>query len=200
MPREGGLISYRICCAVVHFLLFVLWRWDVEGLENLPAEGPVIVVANHISYWDPAMIAAALPRKIFFMAKKELFSIPVLGFFLKRWGVFPVDRGRPDRDAVKRTLELLKRGQVIGIFPEGARSKTGSLLPPSTGAAYFAAKTGVPVCPAGVIKVKGASSWGLFPKMALRIGPCTGFDSSRKQDLKAGAGQLMGKIQELIEQ
>lgn len=166
----------------------------------MPAEGPVIVVANHISYWDPVLIAAALPRRIFFMAKKELFSIPVLGFFLKSWGMFPVDRFHLNRDSIKRTLELLKQGQVIGIFPEGTRSKTGSLLPPNTGAAYFAVKTGVPVCPAGVIKVEGATSWGIFRKMALRIGPCTSFEGSKKQDLKIIAGQMMGKIQELIEE
>jgi 1-acyl-sn-glycerol-3-phosphate acyltransferase len=198
LSGEGRLIYYWIGRALCRFLLFFIWRWDVEGLENFPSEGPVIVVANHVSYWDPVLIGSALPRQVFFMAKKELFSIPVLGFSLKSWGVFPVDRSRPDRGAIKRALDLLKQGQVVVVFPEGTRSKTGSLLPPSTGAAYFATSTGAPVCPAAIITVRGASSWGLWPRLSLRIGPCISFSGDRKQDLDSVAGQMMLEIQQLL--
>jgi 1-acyl-sn-glycerol-3-phosphate acyltransferase len=198
LSGEGRLIYYWIGRALCRFLLFFIWRWDVEGLENFPSEGPVIVVANHVSYWDPVLIGSALPRQVFFMAKKELFSIPVLGFSLKSWGVFPVDRSRPDRGAIKRALDLLKQGQVVVVFPEGTRSKTGSLLPPSTGAAYFATRTGAPVCPAAIITVRGASSWGLWPRLSLRIGPCISFSGDRKQDLDSVAGQMMLEIQQLL--
>jgi 1-acyl-sn-glycerol-3-phosphate acyltransferase len=157
----------------------------------------VILVSNHVSYWDPVLIGSALTRQVFFMAKKELFSIPVLGLSLKCWGVFPVDRSRPDRGAIKRGLELLKQGQVIAVFPEGTRSKTGALLPPNTGVAYFATKTGAPVCPTAVIAVKG-SSWGLWRRYSLRFGQSITFSGDRKQDLDAVAGQMMQKIQELL--
>lgn len=199
MPREGDLISYRICRALMRFLLFSIWRWDVEGLENIPADGPVIIVSNHISYWDPVVIAAAVSRQVFFMSKKELFAIPVFGLLIKSWGVFPVDRGHPDRSAIRRALDLLKGGQIVGIFPEGTRNKTGSLLPPSTGAAYFAIRTGAPVCPAAIIEVRGRSSWGLFRRLSLRLGPIMSFTGHNKEQADEVARHMMFKIQELID-
>ncbi len=198
MSGEGRLIFYWIGRAFCRFLIFFIWRWRVEGLENFPSEGPVIVVANHVSYWDPVLIGSALPRQVFFMAKKELFSIPVLGLSLKSWGVFPVDRSRPDRGAIKRALDLLKQGQVVAVFPEGTRSKNGSLLPFSTGAAYFATRTGVPVCPVAVITVRGSSSWGLWRRLTLRIGSGTSFSGDRKQDLESVTSQMVLEIQELL--
>jgi 1-acyl-sn-glycerol-3-phosphate acyltransferase len=198
VPGEGCLIYYRIGRALCRFLIFFIWRWRVEGLENFPAEGPVIVVANHVSYWDPVLIGSALPRQVFFMAKKELFSLPLLGISLKSWGMFPVDRSRSDRGAIKRALELLKQGQVIGVFPEGTRSKSGSLLPFSTGAAYFATRTGVPVCPVAVVTVTGSSSWGLWRRLSLRIGSCSSFSGDRRQDLEAVAGEMKQEIQDLM--
>ncbi len=193
------MIYYWIGRALCRFLIFFIWRWRVEGLENFPSEGPVIVVANHVSYWDPVLIGSALPRQVFFMAKKELFAIPVLGWSLKSWGVFPVDRSHPGRGVIKRTLDLLKQGQVVAVFPEGTtRNKTGSLLPFSTGAAYFATRTGVPVCPAAIITVRGASSWGLWRRLSLRIGPCISYSADRKQDLDSVAGQMMLEIQQLL--
>ncbi len=157
------------------------------------------MVANHISYWDPVLIGCALPRQVFFMGKKEVFAIPGLGFLLKSCGTFPVDRGRPDRGAIKRGLALLRQGQAVGIFPEGKRNKTGSLLPPNAGAAYFTMKAGVPVCPIATIDVKGASSWGLWRRRALKIGPCIKFDGNQEQDLGSVADQIMFKIQELLD-
>jgi 1-acyl-sn-glycerol-3-phosphate acyltransferase len=198
VPGDGRLIYYWIGRAFCRFLIFFIWRWRVEGLENFPSEGPVIVVANHVSYWDPVLIGSALPRQVFFMAKKEIFSIPVLGFSLKSWGVFPVDRSRPDRGAIKRALDLLKQGQVVAVFPEGTRSKTRSLLPFNTGAAYFATRTGVPVCSVAVITVRGSSSWGLWRRLTLRIGSCTSFSGDRKQDLESVTSQMMLEIQELL--
>jgi 1-acyl-sn-glycerol-3-phosphate acyltransferase len=199
LSGEGCLIIYRVCCGIVRFLIFFLWRWDVKGLENFPAEGPVIVVANHISYWDPVLIACALPRQVFFMGKKEIFSIPVLGCLLKSIGVFPVDRLNPDRGTIRHTRELLQQGQVVGIFPEGTRSKTGLLLSPSTGAAYFATRTGTQVCPMAMVANRGASSWGLWRRLSLNIGPCISFDSNQKHSLESVVDQMMLKIQELLD-
>ncbi len=174
-------------------------RWKIEGLENFPEQGHVIVIANHVSYWDPVVIAASLPRQVFFMAKKELFSIPVLGLLLKSWGAFPVERGRPDRDAIKHSLKLLGQGKVVGIFPEGARSKIGSLLPPTAGTAYLAVRAGVPVCPVALLGTNRIITKGLFQKVSMRIGRVTRFERHKKQDLELVARQMMLKIQDLLD-
>ncbi|MHB1421363.1 MAG: lysophospholipid acyltransferase family protein [Bacillota bacterium] len=135
------------------FALFfhLIWRYKIIGRENLPAQGSVVVVANHVSYWEPAIGGSAMKRKIFFMAKAELFQIPVLGFLLRNVSAFPVKRGKGDRAALRAGMEVLQRGDVLGLFPEGTRSKTKELLPFQGGAALLALKTGSPIVPVAVI-------------------------------------------------
>jgi 1-acyl-sn-glycerol-3-phosphate acyltransferase len=106
---------------------FKVMGWDIQGLENMPDEGPVILAINHISLWDPLVAASSLPRKVSFMAKEELFSIPVLGKIFSKLGAFPVKRGRGDMNAIRQSLTILKEGGVLGLFPEGTRSKNGEI-------------------------------------------------------------------------
>jgi len=106
---------------------FKLMGWTIQGMENMPAEGPVILAINHISIWDPLVAASSLPRKVSFMAKEELFSIPVLGKIFLKVGAFPVKRGQGDMNAIRQSLAILKEGRVLGLFPEGTRSKTGKI-------------------------------------------------------------------------
>jgi len=106
---------------------FKLMGWTIQGVENMPAEGPVILAINHISLWDPLVAASSLPRKVSFMAKEELFSIPVLGKILPKLGAFPVKRGQGDMNAIRQSLAILKEGRVLGLFPEGTRSKNGEI-------------------------------------------------------------------------
>jgi 1-acyl-sn-glycerol-3-phosphate acyltransferase len=106
---------------------FKVMGWDIQGLENMPDEGPVILAINHISLWDPLVAASSLPRKVSFMAKEELFSIPVLGKIFSKLGAFPVKRGRGDMNAIRQSLTILKEGGVLGLFPEGTRSKNGKI-------------------------------------------------------------------------
>lgn len=106
---------------------FKLMGWKVQGLKNFPADGPVILAINHQSAWDPIVMAAAVPRHISYMGKEELFSVPLLGRLITIFGAFPVKRGQGDMSAIRQSLAILKEGRVLGVFPEGSRSKTGEI-------------------------------------------------------------------------
>lgn len=141
----------RALCLVV----LLLRRWKVYGRENVPEHGGLLVVSNHVSYWDPVAVGCALKRRIRFMAKVELFSIPLLGSIISACGAFPVHRGGTDRKAVQKALQFLRQGQVVGIFPEGTRSHTKELLDPHLGAAMLALHGEVPVLPVAAIGTRG---------------------------------------------
>ncbi len=144
-------IAAKFICRTV---LLVVRRWKVIGDPHLPPGG-LILIANHVSYWDPVVIGCAIDRNIFFMAKEELFHIPVLAWIIKKLGAFPVQRSGGGRASIKMALEIVKDGNVVGIFPEGTRSKTGELLNPHLGAAMLALKGGVPLLPVAVSGTKG---------------------------------------------
>jgi 1-acyl-sn-glycerol-3-phosphate acyltransferase len=127
----------------------------VSGRELIPREGPVILIGNHVSYLDPPALGVACPRQVYFMAKVELFRIPLFGYIIGALGAFPVKRGAPDRKAIKRALEILASGKVLGIFPEGTRIMTGELGPAEEGAALLALRTGACLVPAGIRGTRG---------------------------------------------
>ena len=129
--------------------------FKIEGIENVPLEGPVIIACNHVSYWDPILVGCALPRQIFFMAKEELFQKPVLGFAIKKLGAFPVKRKQGDVSAIRKSLEILKGNKVLGIFPEGTRSKSGTIQEAMAGIALIMEKSKAPILPIKVYGVKG---------------------------------------------
>lgn len=125
-------------------------RMEVSGREHVPPEGPVILAANHRSFWDvPAHVLAA-PRTVVFMAKQELFKGPVMPFVWRKLGGFPVRRELADVRAVDTAVALLEEGRAVGIYPEGTRSRTGEMLPFLNGAAWLALKTGAPIVPCGL--------------------------------------------------
>lgn len=169
---------YRVARAAARGVLTVLRRWEIQGEENIPASGGVVVISNHISYWDPVVIGCVLPRRINFIAKAELFNIPVFGRIITRLGAFPVRRDNPNPAAIRRALELLKAGEMIGIFPEGTRSRTNELMAPHQGAAMLALKGGVPILP---IAVSGTR--GVFGKVRVNIGEPMEFASMYRKKL-----------------
>lgn len=156
-----GLFYLMFCC---------LCRWKVTGRENLPASGPVVIVANHISNWDPVAVGVAVKRQVFFMAKEELFKVPLLGAVLPLLGSFPVKRGQSDRAAIRKAMEVLKKGNVLGVFPEGHRSTSGKLEPFSEGAVHLAAKFEAPILPVGVVGTDKIFSKGWFRSFEVIIG------------------------------
>jgi 1-acyl-sn-glycerol-3-phosphate acyltransferase len=122
-----------------------------EGYEHVPPRGPTLIVSNHVSQMDPPLAgAAALPRRLHFMAKSELFRFRPLGWYISRLGAFPVVRGGADREAMRTAREVLARGDALIMFPEGTRTTTGMLRPPFPGAGSLALEPGVAVVPCAI--------------------------------------------------
>lgn len=142
---------YSIIKSILGTLGHILFRVRTKGVSNVPDHGPVVLCANHVSWWDPVLVAFALRRPVHFMAKKELFRYPILGYLFRKVYAFPVNRGKPDLGAIKAGITILREGEILGIFPEGTRQKgTGRLGEMHAGAALFALKTGASVVPAAI--------------------------------------------------
>lgn len=141
---------YRIVKALVRGFMRVVFRVKVIHGERFPAEGPVIVSINHTSYWDVPLVAAMMPRKLHYMAKRDLFDIPVLGGFMKWAGAFPVSRGKGDIGAIRTALEVLSQDKVVAIFPEGRRVLKGMTHAAKPGVALIAEKSGAPILPVAI--------------------------------------------------
>lgn len=125
------------------------FRLQPVGAERVPAEGPVVLVANHESMWDVPLLVVASPRPVIFLAKKELFESRLSAWFFARLGGVPVDRSLKDLSAVKRCLDVVRRGSVLGLFAEGRRFP-GELKPFLPGAAWVALSAGVPIQPVAI--------------------------------------------------
>ncbi len=142
---------YSLIRAICWLILKIFWRMEVRGIENLPQTGGLIIASNHVSYLDPAVLAASLNRKIYFIAKKEVFKNGFLSFILKNLNAISVDRENADILAFKRAINILREEKVLGIFPEGARSSDGELQELKLGTIKIAMKAGVPILPVGII-------------------------------------------------
>jgi len=150
--RDKGNIIYRIGWNLCRFLFFNIRRAKVVGLENIPPTNAFIVAPNHISYIDPPIVGASCKFALNYMAKKELFSIPILGWLLPRINVFPVDRGKGDIGAIKTAIKILSDGKPLLLFPEGTRGKNRKIPKlPRMGVGYFAHKLNAPVIPVRLI-------------------------------------------------
>lgn len=123
---------------------------QAEGSEHVPSEGPVVLVSNHMTNFDVFPMQLSIKRPIFFMAKAELHRNPVMDYFLRKGGAFPVYRGQQDEWAKRQAERVLEAGQVLGLFPEGTRSKGRGLQPAKTGAARFAIKYQCPIVPMAI--------------------------------------------------
>lgn len=142
---------YRAAWYLARFLLHLLFGYRVEGAENIPREGPVILAANHLSILDPIAVGAGVRRPVSFLARADVFRLPFLSWLLPRLYAIPVERGQSDLSAIKGAIRALERGMAFGIFPEGTRSRTGKLQPFKTGVAAIALRTGSPVVPVAVV-------------------------------------------------
>lgn len=140
-------IGKKICTVI----LKPLYRVQTVGKENFPKDGGVLICSNHINNFDPPVVGFTCPRTIHFMAKEELFHVPILKQLLPTINVFPVKRGLSDKKAIRTGLTLLKEGKVLGLFPEGTRSKTGEIGKGLAGAGFFALRTDAKIVPCAII-------------------------------------------------
>ena len=139
--------AYGITRLIVRLFVPLLGGVTIKGAENIPAWGPVILAPNHRAYVDPPYLSLVTKRQLRMMAKEELFHNPLFGRYLRAMSAFPVKRGTADRAALKRAASELKAGRVVGIFPEGKRSDSGTISPAEKGFALIARQTGAQIVP-----------------------------------------------------
>ncbi len=136
--------------AIVLAVLGPLLSLRLIGVENVPHDGSLLVASNHLSNADPIILEAAFPRPLFFVGKSELFRNPFFRWVLHRFGGIPVERGTPDRAAIRRAQAVLDQGIALGIYPEGVRSKTVALVKGLPGAGLIALQSNAPVLPVAI--------------------------------------------------
>ncbi|EWG10825.1 lysophospholipid acyltransferase family protein [Cytobacillus firmus] len=188
---------YAFAKAAVYGVLKPIYRFEVIGKENFPAEGGVLLCSNHIDNLDPPVVGINAPRPVYFMAKEELFNVPVLGKIVPHLNAFPVKRGMSDREALRKGLGILKEGNVLGLFPEGTRSKTGQLGKGLAGAGFFALRSEAHVVPCAII-----GPYKAFSKLKVVYGKP--IDMKELRERKASAEEttdkIMSEIRKLIEE
>ncbi|MEF2964374.1 lysophospholipid acyltransferase family protein [Paenibacillus sp. M1] len=187
---------YVFCRGVLRLIYKLAFRLEAKGLEHIPAEGGVLLCSNHISLLDPPTIGIKLKRKVHFMAKKELFDIFGFGWLITQLGAFPVKRGGVSKESIKTSLNLLRGGHVMGIFPEGHRVKGDEGAIGKRGAATFALRSDAAVIPVAII-----GNYKLFRKMKVVYGEpidLSAFKEDKGGDAAEQATELiMSRIAEL---
>ena len=138
---------YSVARFLTRSVLSAISGWELKGREFVPPRDGLIVASNHISWWDPPFVGAALPRDSFYLAKEELFANPVIGAVLRRVNAIPIRRGVADVSGIARAIEILRGGQVLLMFPEGSRMKDGELHPARPGLGMIAVHSDVPIVP-----------------------------------------------------
>jgi 1-acyl-sn-glycerol-3-phosphate acyltransferase len=201
-------LSQRIVLAILRPLLNTFFSWKVEGRDNMPLTGPVILVANHVHVLDPFFLIFGFPRWINFMAKEELFRSPFLRFWLRWAGSVSIHReGKviEKQKILKSARNALEMGLILGMFPEGGRSHDGKLRKGKPGSAVIASKANVPVLPVGIVgtdKIKGISWLWKRPGIVVNIGKpfklSPNYSKMSKSQMQLLTTQLMNEIAALL--
>ena len=197
-------VLYRVGRVICRPIMKVFYRYKFINNNSIPNKGAYIIASNHMSFSDPVLLGLGQRRRLFFMAKSELFRNRFFGALIRALGAFPVERGAGDGKAIKTGEDLIREGNIMTIFIEGGRTKTGELMRPRSGCALVAQQMQVPVIPA-CITITGNPKH-LFAKRVIHFGePLTpeqlGLtpDGDRRQ-IKNATNMIMDEIRKMREQ
>ena len=206
-PGPRRRLIRAVLRGLIRFALAVLTDLHVTGQENVPLEGPLLVVANHFSFIDPLAMIRAIPRPLEFLGGFRMPNAPAIVRWIPRlWGIYPVFRGAASRDGLRAATAALKRGGALGVFPE-AGSWATVLRPARPGTAFLAAETGAPIVPMGIDGLTAIFTClrrGRRARVTLRIGPpfgpfyVTGHGRERRAEFDRLGHEIMRHIAELI--
>ncbi len=197
-------LFYRAMTGAMRGALLLLARWRVERQGPLPS-GPLIIVSNHLSLADPSLLAASLPRRVRFLAKRELFSIPLVGLAVRLYGAIPLNREAVDRQALAQAEAWLRAGGALALFPEGTRSRDTILRQGKPGVGYLALRTGAPLVPVAITGTEALlRPWRLLrrPLITVRVGePFTvggQVENPQRQETQACTDAIMVRVAALL--
>jgi 1-acyl-sn-glycerol-3-phosphate acyltransferase len=186
-PLVNLLMYHAFKWSIVSPVFHTYWQGRVYGANNVPKKGPFLVVSNHASNYDPLILSCAMGRPMAYMAKAELFKVPVLNTAVRLYGAYPVKRGQTGSSSIKSALEYLANGWGAAVFLDGTRTPTGRILQPKSGAALVAAKAQVPVLMAslwGAERIESnGKTWPAQVPITLRIGEPQPPPASTKRDV-----------------
>ncbi|HAM39239.1 MAG: hypothetical protein A2474_08105 [Elusimicrobia bacterium RIFOXYC2_FULL_34_12] len=183
---------YWIGWSIFKVIFSLIYRRKIIGLQNIPQNGSYILAANHMSNADPPLVGSCISKPIHYIAKKELFNIPVFGWMISKANAFPVDRENSDMGAFRKALEILKEGKTILFFPEGTRYKAGKTRKPKNGAAMLSVLTNSPVIP---VAINNSDKLLKFKRLKVSFGVPMKFDS--KEDYNSITAKIMKEIEKL---
>jgi 1-acyl-sn-glycerol-3-phosphate acyltransferase len=202
--RKGVGWTYTFARTVLTLPTLLLWRVRAIGVENVPKRGPLVLAPNHFSQMDHFFTGLYLRRKIRFMAKSQLFGPPVLTYIYKHGGVFPIRRGHHDEVAMETARILVEQGEMLLVYAEGGRSRSGELGEPKPGIGRIALETGAPIVPVCIHGSERARQWTRlrFPKVAVQFGEPLTFPVEeaphRERQLEV-ATAVFGRVREMHE-
>ena len=201
---QFGAMLYWLLRGLAWVVTHLVCRCRVHGREHIPPSGPLLIVANHLSWYDPFLLGAVLPRRVWFYTKIEVFSWPVAGWLCKITGQIPVHRGEGDRASLQQALAYLREGRAIVVFPEGTVERQEQMIAAHSGIAMLALRSGATLLPVALTGTRRIlrRGRGWFPRVDVQVGapymPSLPGGVARKAGLQAITQEIMQQIAQML--